>query len=70
MVTLRLLAQQQQAEARLVLAESERDRVAPLVAKGVLSNNRGDQAVAEFEASLAAVDAAKEAVNVAMLAGP
>ncbi len=64
-----LLAQQQQAEARLVLAESERDRVAPLVAKGVLSNNRGDQAVAEFEASLAAVDAAKEAVNVAMLAG-
>ena len=36
----------------------------------MLSNNRGDQAVAEFEASLAAVDAAKEAVNVAMLAGP
>ena len=40
------------------------------MAKGVLSNNRGDQAVAEFEASLAAVDAAKEAVNVEMLAGP
>jgi HlyD family secretion protein len=38
-----LLAQQQQAEAGLVLAKSERDRVVPLVATGVITSNRGDQ---------------------------
>lgn len=57
------------AQARLELANSERDRILPLVERGAESSNRGEQVVANYAMALAAVTATTEEIDVAMLAG-
>lgn len=65
----RLKAQLSEAEAALQLARAERDRWLPLVAEGNASKARGDQVTADFQAALARVEAAKDAIAVAELGG-
>ncbi|NNC99570.1 MAG: HlyD family efflux transporter periplasmic adaptor subunit [Gammaproteobacteria bacterium] len=64
-----LEAQLGQAEASLARAENERERIIPLVKKGIESASRGDQVEANYKIAKAAVTAAKEAINIATMAG-
>lgn len=64
-----LEAQLGQAEAGLSRAKNDRMRTMPLVEKGIESASRGDQVEANYKIALASVAAAKEAINVAKLAG-
>lgn len=65
----RLEAQLQEARTQLGLARADRDRQMPLVRSGVASRARGDQVIADYEAALARVKAAEDAIEVARLAG-
>jgi len=63
-----LEAQLAEAEARLVQATVERDRVLPLVERGIEPGSRGDQVIANAATAQAVVEAARENVKVAELA--
>lgn len=65
----RLQAVLSEAEAGLILAESEYDRVSTLVADEILPPADGDRAVAERNRARARVNAAAEAIRVAELSG-
>ena len=65
----RLEAQLEEARARHIQARAEKDRWLPLVAEGNASAARGDQVQADYNAALARVKAAQEAIAVAKLAG-
>lgn len=65
----RLEAERAEAQTRLDLARAELNRTKPLVATGVASKARGDQAQAEYDAALSRVRAAEDAIEVARLAG-
>ncbi|WDI32742.1 HlyD family efflux transporter periplasmic adaptor subunit [Hyphococcus flavus] len=65
----RFKAQLAEAEAALRLARAERDRWLPLVAEGNASKARGDQVTADYQAAVARVEAAKDAIAVAELGG-
>ncbi|RMH76611.1 MAG: HlyD family efflux transporter periplasmic adaptor subunit [Cyanobacteria bacterium J007] len=58
-------AQVNQAESELKLARSDRDRFAPLLAEGAISQQQFDQTQARYETSLATVDARQAAVAAA-----
>ena len=65
----RLEAQLEEARARHTQARAEKDRWLPLVAEGNASAAKGDQVQADYNAALARVKAAQEAIAVAKLAG-
>ena len=64
-----LEAQLVQAEASFERAAKERDRVLPLVEQGIEAVNRGERVEADYRVAKAAVDAARENVNIARLSG-
>ncbi len=64
-----LTADLEAARARLIHARSEKDRWLPLVASDDASPAKGDQVVADYDAALARVKAAEDAIAVAKLAG-
>ncbi len=64
-----LEAQLAEANARYAQAKSEKNRWLPLVKEGNASEAKGDQVTADFNAALARVKAANEAIAVAKLAG-
>lgn len=64
-----LEAQLAEAKARRTQAKSEQDRWLPLVKEGNASEAKGDQVTADFNAAIARVKAATEAIAVAKLAG-
>jgi HlyD family secretion protein len=64
-----LNAQLEEAKAQFALAKAERDRWMPLVAEGNASAQRGDEVSAAYNAALARMRAAEEAINVAELGG-
>ncbi len=64
-----LEAQLAEAESVLVQATAERDRWVPLVEEGNASQARGDEVVAAYKSAAARVEAAREAIEVARLAG-
>jgi HlyD family secretion protein len=57
-----------QAQARLVQALSEQQRVEPLVERGIETKNRGEQLAANTDIARAAVDSLIEEINIAQLA--
>ena len=64
-----LEAQLEEARAQAARARADRDRTTRLVEEGFASHARGDQATADYLAAAARVKAAKEAIDVARLAG-
>jgi HlyD family secretion protein len=54
-----------EAEARIVQARSERNRMGPLVTQGVESQSRGDRAEADYRAAAAAVEVARANIAIA-----
>lgn len=65
----RLEAQLEEASARFAQARAEKGRWLPLVREGNASEAKGDQVTADYNAALARVKAAQEAIAVAKLAG-
>ena len=63
-----LEAKLREAQARYLQASSEQDRIAPLVDRGIETQNRGEQVAANFAMAQATVAALIEEVNVAKLA--
>ena len=63
-----LEAQHEEAQARLVQAQAERDRWIPLVNEDYAAKSRGDQVTADYQAALAREQAAREAIRIANLA--
>ena len=63
-----LEAQLAEAQARLTQVSSERDRVLPLVERGLEPANRRDQVEANFDVAAAAVNAARENIEVGQMA--
>lgn len=63
----RLEAELAQAAARLAQAASERDRILPLVERGIESPSRRDEVEAGYQAALAAKSVARESIEVARL---
>ncbi len=64
-----LEAQLAEARSGLTLARAERDRWLPLVREGNASKARGDKVNADYNAAVARVKAAEEAITVAKLGG-
>lgn len=58
-----------EVQARRTQAASERERILPMVARGIESSNRGEQVEANYAVALAAVSAVEEEIAVARLAG-
>ena len=63
----RLRAQLHEAEAALAQAIADRDRLLPLVERGLEPAQRADQVTAAVDRAEAAVDAAQQAINSAQL---
>ena len=64
-----LVAELADAEARLVLAKADLERIIPLVERGAVSAARGDAVEAAYDSAKARVAGAREAIDVARLGG-